>query len=385
MSSRPGAHLAQSPLWTGLLERAEAAIATAERPAHGSATTAKRAAASAVARGHGTLLVVLGGDSRPSSDLASELIEDAVEVILRAAAVAEIVARSEGDHRAEFVDYLRGRLSAREEGVLAGEMTYRLLAGEGDERALRVRRALAAIPERRTSDGRLSSLRIGAAELAALLIRAAANAAVGGGADEAPEDRSPELDAALDAIVDELAAAAQDVEPPIDERADVVAHHLAAGLRVRVSHETLGALSSATPGGGADPTLPSAARAAWLRLATCEYVAAKALDDQLDSPAYDERFADLRTAITEGAANVVCGARLGSRPTAFRHPQAWAHQSVALTFALEAYVAGLRGHAPSFAQTELITLTRLARAVAAIALLDMPRAGFPPGNGSSKH
>jgi len=119
-------------------------------------------------------------------------------------------------------------------------------------------------------------------------------------------------------------------------------------------------------------------------LATYEYVAITALDGQLETPTYAERFGNLPTAIVEGAANVICGARLIGRPNAFRHRRAWGHQAVALTYALEAYVAGLRGHAPSIAHAQLIALTRLVRAVAAIALLDLRRAESAASNGSPK-
>ena len=79
---------------------------------------------------------------------------------------------------------------------------------------------------------------------------------------------------------------------------------------------------------------------------------------------------------------MICGARLIGRPGAFRHRRAWRHQSVALTYALEAYVAGLSGHAPSLAQAQLIALTRLVRATVAIALIDLARGQALAGNGS---
>jgi hypothetical protein len=44
-----------------------------------------------------------------------------------------------------------------------------------------------------------------------------------------------------------------------------------------------------------------------------------------------------------------------------------------LTYALDAYAAGLPGHAPSLAQTSGITLTRVVRATVAIALIDLVR------------
>jgi hypothetical protein len=111
----------------------------------------------------------------------------------------------------------------------------------------------------------------------------------------------------------------------------------------------------------------------WLRLATHEYTAVAALDAQLATPTYTERSEHLASAIADAAANVIYGARLAGRPAAFRHRRAWRHQAVALTYALEAYAAGLQGHAPSLAQAERITLTRLVRATVAIALIDLGR------------
>ena len=123
----------------------------------------------------------------------------------------------------------------------------------------------------------------------------------------------------------------------------------------------------------ADRTLLDRLRDPWLRLATNEYTAVAALNAQLATPTYNERSEHLASAIADGAANVICGARLAGRPAAFRHRQAWRHQAVALTYALEAYVAGLRGHAPSLGQAQRITLTRLVRATVAIALIDLVR------------
>ena len=111
----------------------------------------------------------------------------------------------------------------------------------------------------------------------------------------------------------------------------------------------------------------------WLRLATHEFLAVAALNAQLDTPTYDQRIRSLATAIAEGAANVICGARLIGRPGAFRHRRAWRNQALGLTYALEAYVAGLRGHAPSLAHAQRITLTRLVRATVAIGLIDLRR------------
>lgn len=384
MSNQLALELLRSALWSRLLERTEAEIIA--RPlAERSAASAKEAAASAAASGHSRLLVALDGDSSGGRNLVSELLAGAVEVIRGEAGLETAVAGRHEDHRAELVDQLRRRLNAHEDDVLAGEVTYCVRPEEGDEPAMRIRRASARGSEHKPmSDGDLLSLRIAAVDLASLLVRAAANVAAGGRADDAPEGRAAAFDGTLRAITRELTARARDVERPLDERGDVVAHHLAAGLRVRVSQETLHGLTSASPREPVDPALLGSARDAWLRLATYEYVAITALDGQLETPTYAERFGNLPTAIVEGAANVICGARLIGRPNAFRHRRAWGHQAVALTYALEAYVAGLRGHAPSIAHAQLIALTRLVRAVAAIALLDLRRAESAASNGSPK-
>jgi hypothetical protein len=221
------------------------------------------------------------------------------------------------------------------------------------------------------SRGDLLPLRLAVIELASLLVRAAANAATGGRADEAPEARSPQLDRALRAITVDLARDAQAVEKPAG--GDVAAHHLAAALRVQVSEQTHQAFASTGDGRGHGPAVRTA-RQAWLALATHEYVAVTALDSEFEMPTYRERFGTLDEALAEGAANVLCGARLATRPDAFRHGSAWRHQAVALSYALEAHVAGLRGDTPSFAQAQLIVLTRLIRAVAALAIVDLQRA-----------
>jgi hypothetical protein len=226
----------------------------------------------------------------------------------------------------------------------------------------------------------LVSLRVAAVDLASLLVRLAANARASGSAGEAPEERSTALDATLEAVTAELAARAEQVERPVDDRADVVAHHLAAGLRVRVSQETVRGLSASSPDDHLDAAVLNGLRDAWLALAKNEFVAVAALDAQLGTPTYDERFGSLSRAIAEGAANVICGARLIGRPEAFRHRRAWRHQAVALTYALEAYVAGIRGDAPGLAQAQLIALTRLVRATVAITMIDLSQAHMRPTN-----
>ncbi len=299
-------------------------------------------------------------------------LAEAVELILAVARVSATFTTRTEDPRSALADQLRRRLSSREDAVLAGEVTYCVWSEQAEEPAVRMRKAIARLSNDATStENDLLSLRIAAVDLASLIIQLAANAAASGRAGEAPEQRSPPLAATLSALTAEVAARAQEVERRRDDRADVVAHHLAAALRVRVSQDTLLRLSASPPDRSPDPLVLDGLRDAWLRLATNEYVAVSALDAQQDTPTYDQRPGGLPTAIGEQAANVICGARLLGRPSAFRHRRAWRNQAAALTYALEAYVAGLRGHRPSLAHAQLITLTRLVRATAAITLIDL--------------
>jgi len=364
--------LSQSPLWTDLLDRVETQISGPAR-VRGSGPSSLQGTASALARAHARLLVALESRSTLGEDAVSQLAGEAVELLLAVARVwATFGARVE-DRRGALVDLLRRRLRSHEDAVLAGEITYSVWREQAEDPAVRMRQAITRLP-RRTSDPEpdLLALRIASVDFASLLVQLAANAAASGQAGGAPEEPSAELAAKVSSVIGELASHAQEVERPVSDRADVVAHHLAAGLRVRVPQETLQRLGAIPPGRIADWTLLDRLRDPWLRLATNEYTAVAALDAQLATPTY-ERSEHLVSAIADAAANVICGARPAGRPAAFRHRQAWRHQAVALTYALETYVAGLRGDAPSLARAQRITLTRLVRATVAIALIDLGR------------
>jgi hypothetical protein len=374
--------LSQSPHWTGLLDCVEAQI-SGRQQIRGSGPSSLQGTASALARAHSRLLVALENDPNISEDTVSQLTTEAVELVLTVARVwANYGPRTE-DRRRALADQLRRRLSSREDAVLAGEVTYCVWSEQAEAPAVRMRQAISCLSRSASpSDGEFLSLRIAAVDLASLLVQLAANAAASGRACAAPEERSAAVDRKLGAVTGELAARAQEVERPEDNRGDVVAYHLAAGLRVCASQETLQALSAVRSDHRTEST--AVLRGAWVRLATNEYAAVAALNADLDRPTYDERFGSLSTAIAEGAASVICGARLIGRPDAFRHRRAWRQQAVVLRCALEAYVAGLRGDPTSVAHAQLITLTRLWRATVAIALIDLGRADALPINGSSK-
>ena len=380
--SAPGQ--SQSPLWTELLDRVQAQLSGA-RQIRGSGPSSLQGTASALARAHSHLLVALEGRSSIHEDTASRLATEAVELLLAVARVWATFRTRAEDRRGALADQLRRRLSSHEDAVLAGEVTYCVWSEQAEQPAARMRQAIARLSgDATTSDGDWQSLRAAAIDLASLLVQLAANADASGRPGEAPEERSAALDANLNAVTAELEGRAPEIEPPADDRADVVAHHLAAGLRVRVSPDTLRRMSTSPPDRAPDPVVLDGLRDAWLRLATNEYVAVSALDAQRDAPTCDQRFGGLSTAIGERAANVICGARLVGRPGSFRHPRAWRHQAVALTYALEAYVAGRRGHAPSLAQAQLIARTRLVRATAAIVLIDLRRGEALQSNGAPR-
>jgi hypothetical protein len=315
--------------------------------------------------------------------MVSQLVGAAVELVVVVTRVCATLERGGEVRRVALVDQLQRRLGSHEDAVLAGEVTYSVSVEQAEAPAACVRHAVTSLSRDPAShDGHLLSLTIAAVDLAALLIRLAANATASGRAGEAPQARTERLDVALRAITSELTTRAGRVERPVAIGADVVAHHLAAGLRIRFSEQLLFDLSAAPtelPGG---PSALDELRYTWLGLATNEYVAVLTLDGQLEMPAYDRRFGGLSEVMVEGAANVICGGRLLDRPGAFRHRTAWRHQAVALTYAMEAYAAGLRGHGPSLAQAQLIALTRLVRAMVAIALIDLAHAEALPRTGS---
>ena len=212
-----------------------------------------------------------------------------------------------------MVDLLRRRLSTHEDAVLAGEITYSVWREQAEEPAVRMRQAITRLSRRASEpEPDLLALRIASADFASLLVQLAANAAASGQAGGAPEEPSAELAAKLSSVIGELASHAHEVERPVSDRADVVAHHLAAGLRVRFSQETLQDWAQARR----DESLTGPC---WI---VARPVAASrdarvhghaALDAQLATPTY-ERSEHLANAIADAAANLIYGARLAGWP-----------------------------------------------------------------------
>lgn len=374
----------RAPLWGDLLDRAVAQILAAPTSAGRSRMALVESASEATDQAEFRLVHTLERDAPPDGDVVAKSVAEAVTLMTAVDALSQRdLSRAENEHP-DLVQQFRRRLSGHEDAVLAGETTYSVRPEEGQESATRIRHALREVAQNEgTSLVRLTVLRNDAIDLAARLLLVAANIAAGGSASEAPEKRTAALDRTLESTVRQLAVQAEGVERPIDSQGDVVAHHLAAALRVRMPSETLDGLETSSASESAAQNCRDVAKDVWFRLAVNEYVAIKELDRQLETPAYGEAFDSLSGVMLEGAANVICGARLLGRPSSFRHHKAWGHQTIGLTYALEAYVAGVRGDPASLAQAELITLTRLTRAITAIAMLE-PRREARPTNGRPK-
>ena len=213
----------QSPLWTDLLPRVEVQI-PGRRQIRGAGPSSLDGMGSALARAHSRLLVALESGSKIGDDAGPLIATEAVELVLSVARVWATFGTGGEDRRGALAAQLRRRLSSHEDAVLAGEVTYCVWSEQAEEPAGRIRQAIARLSrDASTSDDDLLSLRIAAVDFASLLVRLAANAAASGRAGEAPDKRSTALDTTLSAVTAELASHAQELERPVDDRADAVA------------------------------------------------------------------------------------------------------------------------------------------------------------------
>ncbi len=137
-----GEILGASP-WFNVLKDVQSEISSGRARAAKLQGPAPVPAARAAARAHSRLLVALEGRSRNRKQLTSELVEDAVQLIVAIAELGTAGRRSGEDERASLIDQLRRCLNAHEDSVLAGEATYELRSGDGEAPAARARRAMA--------------------------------------------------------------------------------------------------------------------------------------------------------------------------------------------------------------------------------------------------
>ena len=290
----------------------------------------------------------------------------------RLLAAASRVAAISGD-QAQPAAALESQLRYLENAVLEGEATYRIDASQMRRPLDRASHALMHLHDAsRPSVGDRLALLTASSEIAALLVRAAANLEISGAPHHAAAEGSDTLSAAVHALVLEAAAVAGTLAPGPrpDATGDAVGRHLCECLRVPVDLTSLDALADRPRQATARRHALDAARTSWVALASREYAVASTLDARLPALDYKRRHGSLANAVTASAVNVLREARLLLRPDAFRHRRAWGRQGIALSHAIQAYIDGLHGDDDALERAQLIVMTRLSRSVAALALIE---------------
>ena len=261
------------------------------------------------------------------------------------------------------------RLVSHENSVLSGEKTYALDLDALSEIPAGVGAFLSDLDGQGSSVAAWERLEATAVALLIAAMRAVANIDMGVvGTTTSSTVPAPVL-SQLQLIVDEVDRGARGLPETPEGESDRVGKLLSEVLRTGLPKHVLDDLTEAQP---ASPQLRDAlavVRSVWLDIGARELEIVGLLDRELPSPSYAQ-FASLRQAVVAGAANVLGGGRLLERPEEFLLINALVHQHDGLAHAVEFYTAGLRGHAPAQTQAQLIVLTRLLRAVAALWVLD---------------
>lgn len=304
--------------------------------------------------------------ARPQTASGSELVTGAGRLLDEIAVASANEQNASDARRARLRQDVEDRLERFEGFILDGEKTYEIADDDADLPVAVAQNALALLSERplRASHSVVLALDKSAVELATLLIRAAGNLATEGRAGDATHHCPHVVRQRLREITDEIERAAHGTPSPHADSGDA-GRHLAAALHACRSPETHSE---------ADATLlPGATADHWLEVAVHEHRAARALDALVGTASYEHYFGGLSAAVAAGAANLLCAARLLGRPPRFRAASAWARQSDGLKYATNAYTNAQSGDAASFELAQLIIVTRLIRAVSAVALLEVSR------------
>jgi hypothetical protein len=291
--------------------------------------------------------------------------------ILRAFARAAAATEDAQPSAARLLQTVDDRLASHENSVLSGEKTYAL-----DLDALRELPATAgACLSEFVSDGggdaaaAWEALERAAVGLLVSAVRAVANIdSVGSGAPPSASAPTAVL-GQLRVIVDQVDRGTQGLPEESQRQGDRVGRLLSEVLRMGVPKHVPEDLTRADASREALSGALVEVRTIWLQVAARELEIVRLLDGELASPSY-ARFGSLYKAVTAGAANVLAGGRLLARPSEFNFFDALIHQHDGLAHAVEFYTAGLRGHADAQTQTQLVVLTRLLRAVAALWVID---------------
>jgi hypothetical protein len=356
-------------IWAPALERTSTRLEEASSgggiPRLLGAAHARVRAKADLARAHALLVAALVARPGPSRARAQDLIEGAGALVTAVPSLWASHGYSPPDRApAALAAALELRLVTHERTVLSGQATYALRVEDAEGPAAQMRRALLELGERSAeAESALCAITRAAFELAALLVRAAANIMAQGRADEAPEARTAALSEVLTTVVGEVSTKARADRRGVAVEDRAVGHYLRQALRLPMPTELLV--------NDLDEGDRGMLRKAWLELAALESVAAAGLDLELASTPRPARYKTLDTALAEGAADLISSARLLSRPAAFGHGHAWRFQRTALSRALELYINGLPTACDHVRGAHEIVWARLVRAVAATALIDL--------------
>ncbi len=262
------------------------------------------------------------------------------------------------------------RLVSHENSVLSGEQTYTLdldvlreIPESGDA-------SLSGLDGESSSPAAWERLEETAVVLLIAAVRTVANIDTEAvGLTSSPGVSSRVL-SQLQLIVDEIDRGARGLPETPEGESDRVGRLLSEVLRAGLPKHVVDDLTEAE---SSSPQLRNAlvvVRSVWLDIGARELEIVRLLDRELRSPSY-AHFPSLRQAVVAGAANVLVGGRLLDRPDEFLLVNALVHQHDGLAHAVEFYTAGLRGHEPAHTQAQLVVLTRLLRAVAALWVIDV--------------
>jgi hypothetical protein len=318
---------------------------------------------------HG-LAELLAAPSQDRERCRSGCLECATS-ILRAFARAAAATEDAQPSAARLLQTVDDRLASHENSVLSGEKTYAL-----DLDALRELPATAgACLSEFVSDGRgdaaaaWEALEWAAVGQLVSAVRAVANIdSVGFGAPPAASAPTSVL-GQLRVIVDQVDRGAQGLSEESQRQGDRVGRLLSEVLRMGLPKQVMADLTRAEASSQALSEALIEMRSIWHDVAARELEIVRILDSELASPNYPQ-LGPLRQTVMAGAANVLVDGRLLDRPGDFLLLDALIHQHDGLAHAVEFYAAALRGHTDARTHTQLIVLTRLLRAVAALWIID---------------
>jgi hypothetical protein len=270
---------------------------------------------------------------------------------------------------ARLVRTVDERLVSHENSVLSGEQTYALDRDVLREILASASAGLSDLDGESSAAAAWERLEETAVVLLIAAVRTVANIDTGVVGGTSSPGVPARVLSQLQLIVDEVNRGTRDLPETPKVESDRVGRLLSEVLRTGLPKNVLDDLTESEPSSQELREALSAVRSVWLDIGARELEIIRLLDRELPSPSY-AHFRSLRQAVVGGAANVLAGGRLLERPGDFLLVNALVHQHDGVARAVEFYTAGLRGHASAQTQAQLVVLTRLLRAVAAMWVID---------------